>query len=211
MSGLIYKDLMNLRRYLRQLVVICILIVAIFFFMTDGGIGFIGSYIVMVSMMVTVNSMSYDNYGHWDPYALTLPLGRRQLVGSKYLLGLLVTGGGALFAAAMVLTYSLLRPGSLVEGMATVAACFLVALLLLALLLPLLYRFGVEKARMIFLIIFMGPLILALALSQLGVKLPGDLPDGALVWAAVAAGGLCLLAYPLSYLISLRIFERKEF
>ena len=206
MSGLIYKDLMNLRRYLKQLLLIFVVFVFIFGF-SGGNYSFASAYGVVLSAMVVLSSMSYDEQAKWDKSALTMPLSRRLLVGAKYLLSLLAIGVGALLSLAVVVISALLGKAPMMEGLATVGACACVALLMLAVLLPCLYKFGIEKARMMMIVIFLLPTLAILALSKLNVPMPGEE-----FWAGllIAIPFVAALGYLLSYLVSVSIFSKKE-
>lgn len=109
MSGILYKDLMNLRRYLRQLVLVFAVLLVIFSF-SDSNYGFISAYAVMLSMMTVISSLAYDEQAHWDKYALTMPLSRKTLVGSKYLLGLLVSLAGSVIALVVIVGGAVCKP-----------------------------------------------------------------------------------------------------
>ena len=122
MSGLVYKDLMNMRRYLKQLLLIFVVFVFIFSF-SGNNYSFVAAYGVMLSAMVVLSSMAYDEQAKWDKYALTMPLSRRSLVGAKYLLGLLTVGAGGLLSLAVVVGTALFSGGSRTEGLASVGAC----------------------------------------------------------------------------------------
>ena len=112
MSGLVYKDLMNMRRYLKQLLLIFVVFVFIFSF-SGNNYSFVAAYGVMLSAMVVLSSMAYDEQAKWDKYALTMPLSRRSLVGAKYLLGLLTVGAGGLLSLAVVVGTALFSGGSM--------------------------------------------------------------------------------------------------
>lgn len=206
MSGLVYKDLMNMRRYLKQLLLIFVVFVFIFSF-SGNNYSFVAAYGVMLSAMVVLSSMAYDEQAKWDKYALTMPLSRRSLVGAKYLLGLLTVGAGGLLSLAVVVGTALFSGGSMTEGLASVGACLCVALLMQAVLLPCLYKFGTEKARMMMIVIFLLPTLGILALSKLGLPMPEeDFWIGLLIALPFAAA----LGYLLSYFISVSIFRKKE-
>ena len=73
-------------------------------------------------------------------------------------------------------------------------------------LLPLLFRFGTEKARLL-MFLFVGAFCAAVLLWQ--DALAGLLSAGpALLLAAAAA---VLLLFPLSWALSVRIYRRREF
>ena len=55
--------------------------------------------LVAVCGVYASSTMNFDDYAHWDTYARTLPVTPGQVVGCKYLLGLLFTLFGSVCAA----------------------------------------------------------------------------------------------------------------
>jgi len=206
MSGILYKDLMNLRRYLRQLVLVFVVLLAIFSF-SDSNYSFIAAYSIMLSMMTVISSLAYDEQAHWDKYAMTMPLSRKMLVGSKYLLGLLVALAGSVIALISVVVGAVFAKQDILEGLSVVASCLCVALLMLSILLPFIYKLGVEKARMMMLAVFLIPTLFILAASRLGLQMPGDS-----FWFGViiALPIVTVAGYLASFWVSVRIFSKKE-
>lgn len=210
MRGLIYKDIYNLKKYMRQLLLI-IAVMGVLFGMQDSGASFLGVYTVMVSMMVVVSSMSYDEFAKWDKFVLTMPVSRKMLVGSKYLLGLLVTAGGSLVALALSLVIGIItRKGTSTEDLAGIVGCFFACLLLLSILLPLLYKFGVEKARMMILGVALLPTLGILLLSKTGLFENG-ISDELLRRLALIAPVVVVLLFIASFFLSVSIMNKKEF
>lgn len=206
MSGILYKDLMNLRRYLRQLVLVFAVLLVIFSF-SDSNYGFISAYAVMLSMMTVISSLAYDEQAHWDKYAMTMPLSRKTLVGSKYLLGLVVALAGSVIALVVIVGGALFANQNLLEGLSVVASCLCVALIMLAILLPFIYKLGVEKARMMMLAIFLLPTLAVLGASRLGLQMPGD---SFWLGVAIALPIVTIAGYFISFLVSVHIFNKKE-
>jgi len=207
MKGLIYKDLANLRKYIRQLLIIFGLF-AVLFGIMQGNTFFVSAYGLMVSMMIVLSSVSYDERAHWDGYALTLPLEVKTLVGSKYLLGLLAAAAGAVFALLLGGVGTLFFPASFGESALATGVCFCVALIMIAVLLPLIYKFGTEKSRYLMMVIFLGPTLAIIIANQLGAKMPDESALGiVLIALPFAAAAL----YAGSYFLAVNICGKKEY
>lgn len=212
MRGLLIKDLKSLALQSRVLLVLIVFYTA-FFFLTDsseGGASMIGAFVAMMGVLLPVTAISYDEKARWDHYALTMPISRSMLVWSKYLLAFIIALAGGL----LVLTLMLLGQGDEpMECLFTAWALFGVNLLLAALIYPLFFKLGAEKARYAMMAIFFIPTIGILVLSRTGVRLPALSPDSgkvfenALLSLPLAAGALFLL----SGLLSCRIYSKKEF
>ena len=79
MSGLVLKDLLSLRRYLKS-IVIFLLIYDIIFIVVDQASSAIGVTIFILANL-HVSASAYDESSRWDSYAQSLPLSHPQIVG----------------------------------------------------------------------------------------------------------------------------------
>ena len=86
----------------------------------------------------------------------------------------------------------------------------LVALLYLSILIPLVYKFGVEKSRLLTIVVLAIPSKLAIVLSKAGVSIP---LLNEIIPAIVVAIGLVFVVCVMliSYIISVRIYMKKDF
>ena len=217
MSGLIWKDLLILRKSLRSYLLVAVVYAAIAF----SGVwsaDIVGVLMVVVVMILPMNVFAYDKQCKWDTYCLALPVGRTKTVAARYLCVLLMCLFGiALTAAAGAALYAAGRLEEPVEFLASCSVMGLMAVLVNAIMLPFLYKFGPERARMMFLGV-MGGIILAVMAVLL--------PLGGLEWLKslelseptlgqitilpflAGAAGLVMLA--LSFLLSRHFYGQKD-
>ena len=87
MKGLILKDLLNLKSTFKMLGVMMLFFAVVFLPQGNGAI--FGIIIMMFAMMV-VTTISCDDLAKWDAYALTMPVTRKEMVLSKYLVMVLL-------------------------------------------------------------------------------------------------------------------------
>ncbi len=212
MKGLLIKDLLVLRRYGRVMTLLLVFYGA-FALLGDGGAAMSGM-IAVVLAMTAVTSIAYDEQARWDRYACSLPVRRSQAVGAKYLLGLILTLTGCVLGLLISLAALAAGRQSWEDLAGSLIGSFSGAVLLLALMFPLIYRFGVEKSRILFLAILAvtGAVIAAAALTLSEPRM-GTLSAVRLVWlklAAAAAPVLSLLIYGASFGLSRRIYGKKE-
>ena len=100
--------------------------------------------------MLPYTALAYDERSKWDQIAAMLPYTNADIVLAKYLLGYLMVGAAAaLNLAAKLVTHSEL--GVILLG-------FCMGLIMMAVTLPLMFRFGVERGRMFFIVlmVFLG-------------------------------------------------------
>ncbi len=210
MKGLLVKDFYCLKQNMKYIITILLLFGLIF--IPQGGSNFSSVLILLFSMMV-ITTMNYDHTDKWNHFALTMPLTRTMLVRGKYFFLLLMLAAGLIVSLLFSLvgaTVFQVRV-SVLELLAVNGCSALAALWMGAILLPLIYRFGVERARLLLLLIVAVPLggILAIGPSLHGISMPYLTPQ----WIALLAAGIVLLtalAFFCSYLLSVKIYQKRE-
>ncbi|WP_426350653.1 ABC-2 transporter permease [Alloiococcus sp. CFN-8] len=206
MSGLILKDILNLKKNLKTLSLITIFYIAIF--RISGDAPFLSGMILFLFAIQFISSFSYDDIAKWDKYALSLPITRADIVRSKYLLAVifLAIGSVASFLIDIAFRYF---DGKLdiIESLLTLYGLVAMACIFISLLLPLIYKFGVERSRIIILGCAAVPFILTYILQKLGIGLPSE---NILRILLIISPLFVILIMYLSYLISLKIYENKD-
>lgn len=215
MTGLIVKDFLVMRKSIKTY----ILFLAFYFVMTALEllpISFVTSMVQLIIMMLPLSAFSYDELAKWDRYAFSLPLGRRAVAGARYLFALLLSLFAALFGLVSCLVLSaFFHDPNLVENCLTVTVSLALGLLYCDILLPLTYKLGPERARPYFYLVIFLPIILLFGAYKLGMlnnlSFLLELPDAVVIPFLLLLPLLPLLGMGVSYLISCRILERKEF
>ena len=214
MKGLLYKDIVVLKK---QISTLLIFVVVYGGFCVAGVFDFsiIGALIAVFGLTIPMSSVALDDTSHWDRYAAATPVGRKGIVAGKYLFTLLVILVSGLAGTVIMLGLSLagLSDTPPVELVGISLSCATVTLLLDAILLPFLLKYGAEKARMISMVLFVsvfGGSILVGGLISRGLELP-QLPDWVLLSGPILLAVFCVAAYLVSYLVSLGIYRKKEF
>ncbi len=218
MTGLILKDFLILRKTLRSYLMILVVYAAVAF----AGFwqaSFVSGFMMMMVSMLPANVFAYDKQANWDTYGLALPVGRTRTVAARYLVVLILTGlAGALtigLGTAMSLTGRMEE--SLGQYMVTCAVFVVFSMIINAMMLPLLYKFGSERARMM-LFGTMGVIVLLVVvilvplggmewLKSLELAEP-TMTQVAAVPAVAVVSGLVLLA--LSFLLSRHFYGTKD-
>ena len=216
MIGLITKDFLVMRKALKSYVLlmgIYIILAYLDFF----DYSFIITFIQMVLAVMPISAFAYDEQAKWDRYAMSLPLGRRGVVGARYLfvLGLtLFTVAAGLAGTALLY---LVHQADPLEMFVTLMVSTTIGLLIPTILLPLSYKLGAERARPYLYAIIFIPIIAVVLLVKAGVldmsllKGMDLLPPPALAGGAVLLPLAGLAALGVSYLISCRIAAGKEY
>ncbi|MBE5947975.1 MAG: ABC-2 transporter permease [Lachnospiraceae bacterium] len=231
MLGLIKKDLLLLKTNTKVFIFI-ILFYILFGVTSDFGPAVITAMLTLVMSMMVLSTMQWDEQAKWNSYALTTPVSRKMLVVSKYLLSLITivigTIMGFVCSIIVALTKSLIFDGQNyafnLETLVIILTVFGVMLLINAIILPAIYKFGVEKARVILLVLIGLPVFI---ISVLVAVISGLISNGTInsnfltnviSWfeanpalLAVIAVILLIAAIAASCRLSIKILEKKEF
>ena len=211
MTGLVLKDFLVLRKALRTYVLFLIfyLILAIFDLFS---ISFITAFVQIIVMILPMSSFAYDDLAKWDRYAMTLPLGRRAVVRAKYAFVLLMILVAAAFALLSCVALSITAAQPVEENLAAGVGALSVGLLAVDVTLPLNYKMGPERARpFLYAIIFIPVILIVLAARAGWLDNLEQLPLSVVLPLLCLIPLVILLGLPVSYLISCRIVEQKEF
>ena len=210
MNSLILKDFISLKSYSKTLAIIIGFFTIITF--TNDEPSFLSGMIILIMSMLPITSFSYDQHAKWDLFSQTLPVSRKQLVMSKYVLGIISIIAGAILAILLNVVVLLVKSLEVDVWYLFLANSLiaLVALLYLSILIPLVYKFGVEKSRLLMIVVLAIPSVLAIGLSKAGVSIPVlDEITPAILVAIGLVFVVCVML--ISYVISVRIYMKKDF
>ncbi len=213
MIGFVYKDFWVMRKQLSYY----LLFFGVYGILTVSGVfgpSILTAMLVVVAMMIPMATMSYDDLAHWDKYAAATPAGRNGIVAGKYLFTVLCILGSAAVVVVLevIMAFTGLITVSLGEQVVVMAACMGAALVIDAIMLPILMRFGAEKSRIISMIFFVAIFGGGMLLLQF-IEAKGTLPVPPAWLLSALPVVLTLVAvgsFVISYFISLGIMAKKE-
>lgn len=206
MKGLLLKDFYLSWRYCRAFLVIVAVFLAVSF-VGDENLFFL-LYPMMISSVIPMSLIGYDERDKWLAYSGTLPYTRAQLVSAKYLVGMCFGVVAFLLAmAATVVRMQLSGRFSWVE-LATVGTTLVfLGCLAPALMLPFMFKFGAEKGRMAF-YVTVG-LFTAVATVLGGVGFQVQILSNNW-WPLAVVAGVSILLYALSWWLSIRFYQKRD-
>lgn len=209
MKALLMKDWYLIIRQYKSLLLIDALMFAMAIIVKSEA-GFFLAYPCLTSGVVVMTLLSAEELEGWNRCVLTLPVTRAQIVGEKYVFSLLSLLS-ILAVTAAVLAYVMSGAGiSAGEYAARLLMLFSAGLFLPAVLLPCLYRFGINKGRIVFYFV-VGAACSAAPFTSLirrnGAALPSGISALTLSAALTAAAAA---AYALSWWLSVRFYNRAR-
>lgn len=213
MSGLLVKDIYNLSKNVKQLTIS----LALFFVLAINmkSVTYLVFMMLILSSMLVLTSLSYDEMAKWDKYALTMPIKRSEIVKEKYILFFILTFTSTLLSNIIgIILTTIFDLESVKELMFSTVSISSGIILLYSILFPVLFKLGVEKGRLMLYVIFAIPAIIITAGTQFLKKLNLNftLPtqeDLMKYWYLLAL--LLIAVVSISYRISVGVYEKKEF
>ncbi|MDD4438528.1 MAG: ABC-2 transporter permease [Tissierellia bacterium] len=197
------KDLINLKKQAR------VYLILVLFYLVLGianeNSDMFSTMMIVVSAIIPITAMSYDERSKWDRYALTMPLSRKSMVASKYILGLIFLV--ASFILSMLFN-SFFSNISLMENVMTCLATLSIGMVIMSVIFPLIFKFGVEKGRIFMMIVLFAPTALILLLSKLEISMPDEETIKSLLYLSPIVAAVIFIA---SIYISMSIYNKKEF
>lgn len=239
MKGLIYKDLLSLKQVAATIGLLAVFYIVLGYMNhgSDGGmVNYFPMLAMIVSLMVPLNCAGFDEQCDWDSFGNALPVNRRQMVMARYGACLTVTVIAALIAVVMDIVYHF----AFGMPLRVLELCYplILSLLYLSVSLPIIYKFGANKARLIIVLVMVVPVLLAvmaifgvMALSDRDIAVSmtdiaqsvsetdwegaeeidlGAVMNKTQIPASVIGIVVSGIVYALSCLLSVSIYEKKK-
>ena len=155
--------------------------------------------------ILPMTCMAYDERSRFNRYAVAMPISPRDIALSKYFTGLILAAA----ATAIALVIALFTKAPIGE---TAAVCMLIPVFYHTFMLPVMFKFGVEKSRLMVLIGVVIPAVGISFMEEAGMldafmqKL--STTDEAVVMSVVFA--VMAVLYLLSAVLSISICKNRE-
>ena len=216
MKGLIIKDLYQMAKYCRSYLIILLVFLTASTMNTSQW--FFLFYPCLLCGMIPVTLLAYDERSHWNQYALTLPVSRKEIVTGKYLIGIgtiLVT----LLISMAISALGMVKAGSfsVKHLMSLAGTIFMAAALTSSITLPFMFKLGVEKGRVIYYVVIGAMTALVFLLSNVIPSVQEETAEAAANAASLAAKIPAVIpfligiaAIVISRILSVKFYEKRE-
>lgn len=214
MKGLLVKDLLLLKMQKSFIIlafVICALLAS-----SDSDSIFPSTFLILSLSSFSVSTISYDEFENGNPFLFSLPISRRLYVIEKYCFTLITATAAALLAGLLCATASLAieSPSFTYYLFLGLTASLPSILILQALIIPFLLKFGPERGRIAIIVV-----IAAAGILMVRIHLFADflmmMYDSVSQLSMIVFSGLFFTAGVLLFLVSaavsMHIMARKEF
>ena len=205
MKSLLLKDFYMIIKYCKSFFfIIAVFIVSSFL---DVNNMFFNIYPIMISSIIPLTLLSYDEKDRWLEYSAGLPYSRAQIVSAKYLIGL---GFGAMvFVVSMIaMIIRMVIDGVFdIFGLLSMGGVLIIlGLVGPSLVFPCIFKMGTEKGRLMFYVMIGFSSAVAAAISAMDFEL--TFIKGNFIIPIIAA--IVIAAYIISWRLSILFFEKRE-
>lgn len=153
MKGIILQDLLSMRKVMKMYALVLFVYVVIGFF--SGSASNFGAFFILFAAMLPMTAFAYREKAHWDLYANVMPVSRKQMVWSSYVLSWLLLAiagiGNVLLIVIDAFSGNFEETGSMQEAITAFFVILLVGAFYIGLFLPFIYKFGTERSRLLIL------------------------------------------------------------
>ncbi len=209
MKGLLLKDWFVIWKQCRYLLFVPAVFLAVSALSYDSQ--FFAIFAFLLSAMYPMTVMGLDEQSKWERYALTMPFRRRDLVLSKYLLSFCSL---FLYGVLYLLLVLLFKhdPEEMKVSVMLTSVGISIGILYSALAYPFLFKLGMEKGRIWYLILIVvvcgnGAALAAMLGDEISLNLLLTWMDRLLLILPLAA----LALFGLSAFLSIKLYESREF
>ncbi|WP_251389688.1 ABC-2 transporter permease [Mediterraneibacter agrestimuris] len=179
------------------------------------------SYLTIMCGLIALVTISYDEYDNGFPFLFTMPISRKEYVKGKYVFYILISALGWMLSLLLGIGTVIIRGGEKEEIMIlffTAAGALGIGMLIGAVAVPIQFKFGSDKRQIaiiasfavVFVVVYLGEKLMEIGgieTSEIMISL-SKIPMG--MWAALGTAAVIVLVL-ISYLISVRIMDKKEF
>lgn len=210
MKGLLLKDIFSLSQIAKTQLFILVLFAFIFIPQSSGSLSFPVMCITVLGSMY-FSTVNFDEQAKWNTYAMTMPIKRKDIVTSKYILAAALAAAGVILSIAIIFIASFFREGILISNSAIAALVgFFVSLFSTSIMMPVVFKFGVAKAQLLMVLSLLIPFGLIAGFGMLIQKLNFSLTENNIIIAGIGIAVLVVILFFCSIRLSIRFFEKKE-
>ena len=211
MIGLVKKDLLVIKSNLK--IILAVLVALILLFSQEGESSTI-FILPIIGIMMFISTFSYDEFNNWNSYVATLPNGRKNAIIAKYIATIIIII--ALSIISIITTIGLSYLTNATINMSEIITALLTTILstsiLVALLYPIMIQYGALNGRIIIFVVIIGIGILGAFVSQF-VDFSKLITwfNSLEVYGNILIPIVSLILLGISYLISVKLYQKKEF
>lgn len=204
MKALLKKDIFVFIRQMR------LFLLMITIFAVLPGINMTTFAIVYCGMLPYV-AMAYDERSKWTELAAMMPYTPGDIVLSKYALGWLAIVAATALSTAAHLILGRILPSTYSLALSEVLPSLCIGFIMMAVTLPLMFRFGVEKGRLLFILLIVVLACGGAGLVQGVVGSDGEIPAALNTFFLLGIPALAVVLTAISVPLSIVLYNRRKY
>lgn len=213
-KGLITKDILQLKSYKKTLIIF-IMIFALTSISAQDGVE--NMLVIMLTLgfgMFSMASFNYDEFNKADRYILTLPLTKKEVILSKYILVICSTVIGSVIGILLsyIVIFAMNKQVPNIEEIISIGLGGIFGIgIIEAIQIPCVYKWGAEKGRiqMLILTAVLGAILCIVA--KVDIQLPANnILNIFNTFLPLIFIGLTIIIYHISYKVAYKIYNKKE-
>ena len=216
MKAMLIKDL-KLMKNLKHFFLL-ILVIGVACSVVYNNPSFVIAYMTVIFSSMAVSTISYDNYENGAAFFFTLPVSRKGYVREKYVLSMILVVVSLIAASFLSVVTGIARKTPInMDFLVTVLVTFLFAILAVSYMMPIHLKYRADKSKLV-IMLGIGIFILIAFFVVRFLTLWVDIEEysdymirNKLPMVIVGMFVLAAVFLTISYNISIRIMEKKEF
>lgn len=215
MKSLVLKDLYNIGHNAKSMLFM-LLVLAFIIIPFVGAEAYMVMSGILCSMMI-ITTFSFDDHSKWMKYAMVTPITKKDIVAGKVVVLLIFSVIGAVaglvigsIGGAIVHKVHFSGIGNILTQLMIGMVSLVIAEIFGSMSIPLLFRFGAEKARMLSFVAFIIPAAICFGIYELLILIGVSFTDNSVCILLCASPLIALVWNLLMYKISYAIFAKKE-
>lgn len=212
MKSLVLKDLYNIGHNTKSMFFM-LLVFAFIFIPFNGPEAYIVTSGILCSMMI-ITTFSFDEKSKWMKYAMVTPVSKKDLVASKFIVLMIFSAIGVVSGVVIGFVGGIIVHKIDYDNIFSLPFVALISLIIVEILgsisIPLLFKFGAEKARMLSLISFIIPVVICFGFYSLLIFLGFSFTNNFIFILMCCSPLIGLFWNLIMYKISYAILSKKE-
>lgn len=202
MLGLIKKDLLLMKTNAKSLLVIFIiyLLMAI-----NGNFDIIIMFPLFIFVLL-ISTFGYDEYNNWDSYVNALPIDRKIIILSKYLISIILLVISSVVSCLVAFFYDRVN---ILHNLSYIGGCLCGMLIAISLIYPLIFKYGSQKGRIAGFVFIVGCAFLLGIVSKINII--SSIIDSFEAYFLIGFILLTIILLVISYIVSVKIYLKREF
>ena len=210
MLGLIKKDLLLIKSNIKLL----LMIFTIYIITALEGELNLSIILPIIAIMLFISTFSYDEFNNWNSYVVTLPNGRKNAVRAKYISSIiiiLITLGISL-GASIFINYYKNNTINIIDILSSLSASLLSIVIIVSFMYPIIFKVGSTSGRIwMFIIVFIAVIIIEFISKFINIPDITNTLNIVEKYSYILIPIISIVLLVISYLISNKIYQKKEF